>query len=177
MAPFSNFGDAETSTSSFGASRRSPLVLGCACRAVCWRASGGRTNGRADPACCGAVRAVRGAKGRRSIQNGSVADAVEQADRMPLRVRQRDLKRAFEEFKGALERCGVDAQHLRLARRFHPTGRDRVELREHGNVLPWYVIKNTEPQVVARAVSPRDALNALSFATEVLRFVERRRPH
>jgi len=96
---------------------------------------------------------------------------------MPLFVRERDVKRAFEDFKAALETFGVDAKHLRLSRRFNPSGRDRVEIREHGNVLPWYVIKNTEPQVVARAISRRDALNALSFATEVLRFVERRRPH
>lgn len=96
---------------------------------------------------------------------------------MPLFVRERDLKRAFEDFKAALEVLGVDARHMRLYRRFNPSGGDRIELHEYGNVLPWYVIKNGNPQIVARAVSPRDAMKALTFATEVLRFVERRRPH
>jgi hypothetical protein len=101
---------------------------------------------------------------------------LEQIHGMPLFVRHRDVTRAFEEFKAELESFGVDAKPLRLRRRFQPGGPIRVEIQEHGNVLPWYVIKNRDPQVIARAVSPRDALKALTFATEVLRFVKRRQP-
>jgi hypothetical protein len=96
---------------------------------------------------------------------------------MALFVRTKEVKRAFEDFKAELETFEVDASQMRLARRFYRSGPVRYEIREHGNVvLPWYVIKNEQPPVLASAVSSRDALKTLTFATEVLRFVKRRCP-
>jgi len=91
-------------------------------------------------------------------------------------VRHRDVQRAFEEFTAALEACEIEVRHLRLERRHELRGGTRYELREHGNTLPWYVARYDDPPVVARSVGSRDALKALTFATEVLAFVGRRRP-
>jgi hypothetical protein len=91
-------------------------------------------------------------------------------------VRHRDVQRAFEEFTAALEACDIDVRHLRLERRHELRGGTRYELREHGNILPWHVVRYQNPPVVARSVGSRDALKALTFATEVLAFVSRRRP-
>jgi hypothetical protein len=90
-------------------------------------------------------------------------------------VRDRDIQRAFDAFAAALERCGIDAGDLRLERRHDLRRGARYELHEHGNVLPWYLIKH-DPRVVARAIGARDALKVLTFATEVLELVDRRRP-
>ena len=95
---------------------------------------------------------------------------------MALLVRTKEVKRAFENFKAELETFDVDTSRMRLTRRFSRSGPVRYEIREHGNiVLPWYVLKNEQPPVVAIAVTSRDALKTLTYATEVLRFVKRRR--
>jgi hypothetical protein len=95
---------------------------------------------------------------------------------MALFVRSKEVKRAFADLKAALEDYDVDTSDLQLIRHSNLRGPDRFEIQEHGHVvLPCYVIKNAEPHVGARGACARDALRALTFAHEVLQFVQRRR--
>jgi hypothetical protein len=102
-------------------------------------------------------------------------DRSAESPAVTLFVRHRDVHRAFDAFTATLGRCGIDATRLRLERRHDLRRGARYELHEHSNVLPWYLIKH-DPRVVARAIGARDAVKVLTFATEVLELVDRRRP-